>query len=146
MFCLLVETSMSGSSYSITYSKKRKFREARRIKKENNEGHIEYKVKIDADEGCHRYHKLVTQMLFRLQEGIGKAVYNLGYRDDGNPQGLTFPKIMKSIDILHKIAKDLDAVVRSVRIFWAYKNKTRYCANVFITKEYVDHVLIPEFN
>ena len=62
-------------------------RYARILKKEKYYGNIEYKFKLcNIDED--KLHKLGAQMLFRLFEGNKKAIYNIGYHDNGFPEGI----------------------------------------------------------
>lgn len=45
-------------------------------------GNIEYKLKL-IDPTPVRFEHLVTQMKWRLQEGLGEAIYEIGVSDDG---------------------------------------------------------------
>lgn len=45
-------------------------------------GNIEYKLKL-VDPTPVRFEHLVTQMKWRLQEGFGEAIYEIGVSDDG---------------------------------------------------------------
>lgn len=45
-------------------------------------GNIEYKLKL-IDPSPVRFEHLVTQMKWRLQEGLGEAIYEIGVSDDG---------------------------------------------------------------
>jgi elongation factor 1-alpha len=72
---------------------------------ENDLGGIEYKLIINAK----RLEGLQTQMLFRLREGQGQAMYRLGIMDDGLAVGLIEKHFQESFRNLEKMATNLDA-------------------------------------
>ena len=55
---------------------------------EPQEGNIEYKYKLISPTP-ERLEHLVTQLKWRLEEGAGVAVYEIGVHDDGTPTGLS---------------------------------------------------------
>ena len=59
----------------------------RSFEKEDDEGNIEYKLKLvkPTDD---RLDHLTTQMKFRIGEGGGEAYYRIGVEDDGKAIGL----------------------------------------------------------
>ena len=61
---------------------------ARVLNREKYYGNIEYKFKL-CNLNEEKLHKLGAQMLFRLYEGDKKAIYNIGYYDNGFPEGIT---------------------------------------------------------
>ena len=60
-----------------------------------------------------------SQMLYRLLEGQGKAVYLIGVDDDGRIKSLNDNSIKETIKYVKIISKEIDANVRVIRI---YKN------------------------
>jgi GTPase len=66
---------------------------------EIEQGNIEYKLKIDPN-SSNRLERLVTQMKWRLQEGLGEAIYELGVGDNGKFHGLNDIDMKKSLDTL----------------------------------------------
>lgn len=56
--------------------------------------------------------KYATQMKFRLIEGKGEAIYLIGVEDNGQIVGLPQSDIDSSIDIIHKITKEIDSEVK----------------------------------
>ena len=54
---------------------------------EQFEGNVEYKLKL-VDPSPDRFDRLVTQLKYRLTEGDGEALYEIGVGDDGTPYGL----------------------------------------------------------
>ena len=66
---------------------------------EVEKGNIEYKLKL-IDPTPARFEHLVTQMKWRLQEGLGEAIYEIGVLDNGNLFGLTDEEMEKSLETL----------------------------------------------
>eukprot|EP00761_Pharyngomonas_kirbyi_P000029 gb/GECH01000029.1/.p1 GENE.gb/GECH01000029.1/~~gb/GECH01000029.1/.p1 ORF type:complete len:586 (+),score=147.47 gb/GECH01000029.1/:1-1758(+) len=83
------------------------------LEQENDEGNVEYKWKL-VGVSSERFKKLVTQMKFRLAEGMGEALYEIGIQDDGLPAGLIEPEFEESIETLRKMAQELEADVTIV--------------------------------
>ena len=66
---------------------------------EVEKGNIEYKLKL-IDPSPTRFEHLVTQMKWRLQEGLGEAIYEIGVGDDGQLCGLNNDEMEKSLETL----------------------------------------------
>lgn len=66
---------------------------------EVEQGNVEYKLKL-IDPSPTRFEHLVTQMKWRLQEGLGEAIYQIGVEDNGSLSGLSEDEINKSIETL----------------------------------------------
>ncbi len=81
---------------------------------ENPEGNLEYKLllKVTDEE---RLEKLATQLNYRLNEGDGEAIYEIGVTDDGNPIGITKEQTKKSLEILENIAQRVQAEISVIR-------------------------------
>ena len=60
---------------------------------------MEYKLKF-ANPTVERVQHLITQMKFRLNEGNGKAYYQIGVEDNGNPLGLNENEMYESLATL----------------------------------------------
>ena len=67
-------------------------------------GNIEYKLKL-VNPSESRFEHLVTQMKWRLQEGEGEAIYEIGVSDNGVLTGLKEEDLRSSLDTLEKMAK-----------------------------------------
>ena len=52
-----------------------------------------------------RFEHLVTQMKWRLQEGHGEAIYEIGVEDSGLLAGLTDDELSASLDTLQRMAQ-----------------------------------------
>lgn len=75
---------------------------------------MEYKYKLVSPVPA-RFGQLVTQLNFRLGEGGGQAVYEIGVEDDGTPRGLAAPELAASLDTLQAMAAELDAEISVLR-------------------------------
>jgi len=93
-------------------AKKRKRQESKQ--KELEEGNIEYKWKI-IDPTATRFEHLVSQLKFRLQEGQGEAIYEIGIEDNGFPRGISEKELQLSIETLKKMADKIGADITVLR-------------------------------
>ncbi|MEM1537884.1 MAG: GTP-binding protein [Candidatus Nezhaarchaeales archaeon] len=88
--------------------------EGHRLAKEVEEGNVEYKLKVmPKDE--ERLEKLASQMKYRLNEGGGEAIYELGVSDKGELVGLTIEEYEESLRHLEEVAKRVGATCSVVR-------------------------------
>ncbi|XP_061645624.1 GTP-binding protein 2 [Phyllopteryx taeniolatus] len=81
---------------------------------EVEEGNIEYKLKL-VDPTQSRFEHLVTQMKWRLQEGRGEAVYQIGVEDNGMLVGLSEKDMKASLTTLHDMAEKVGADITVLR-------------------------------
>ena len=111
-------------------------------KKELQNGNREYKVYLDIcnNESKHEQRKnkhrsslqihylreqkmqekinrRASQLHFRLEEGHGKALYMLGVKDDGTPDGLNIEMLFKSLNFLYKMTEIINARIKKIRIY-----------------------------
>ena len=84
--------------------------------KERYYGNREYKRRIN---NCNneKIIKRSTQMLFRLHEGNGKAVYMIGVDDNGEIFGLTETELLDSIKNIVKITKKINSEIKKISIY-----------------------------
>ena len=61
--------------------------------------------------------KRATQMLFRIHEGKGKAIYIVGIDDDGKNTGIPIKDINESITYLDLLSKQINATINNYRIY-----------------------------
>ncbi|TWW78619.1 GTP-binding protein 2 GTP-binding-like protein 2 [Takifugu flavidus] len=125
-------------------SKKSKSRLSRHFKPSNNtpylppeaeEGNIEYKLKL-VNPTQYRFEHLATQMKWRLQEGGGEAVYQIGVEDNGMLVGLSDEELRASLKTLHLLAKKVGAditVLREQQVDYDF-DVSRKIAEVLIRK------------
>ena len=94
-------------------------------------GNTEYKLKIIKSEKKNIVKK-ATQMLFRLYEGTGKAVYIIGIEDSGLACGITQIELDESIKNLNLIAKEVKAILKVPRF---YTGTNGLIATVRVTRD-----------
>lgn len=67
-------------------------------------GNVEYKLKLLCPSAS-RFEHLVTQMKWRLREGQGEAIYEIGVSDSGIMTGLNDVDMADSMATLQKMAE-----------------------------------------
>ena len=75
------------------------------------------------------YEKRASQMLYRLCEGRGKALYLLGIEDDGKIIGMTSVEMEFTLNHLKSIVNKIDAKIKMIR---AYNGGKGYVCSVRI--------------
>lgn len=83
------------------------------LPQEVEEGNVEYKRAL-INPTPERLDKLTSQLKWRLFEGNGEALYEIGVDDDGSPYGLTDAELNASIANLREIASRLNCEVSQV--------------------------------
>ncbi|XP_063978919.1 GTP-binding protein 2 isoform X1 [Diachasmimorpha longicaudata] len=81
---------------------------------EPEQGNIEYKLKL-VNPSSQRFEHLVTQMKWRLREGHGEAIYQIGVEDNGRLAGLSRDEMKASLKTLRDMASRLGATTRVLR-------------------------------
>ena len=71
---------------------------------ENDEGNVEYKQHL-IEPTPERLEQLVSQMKYRIEEGGGEALYELGVSDLGVPHGLNDEELEKSMETMKILAE-----------------------------------------
>jgi GTPase len=86
------------------------------IKKTRNlpEKELNYLRKIKLEK---KINKRASQLRFRLEEGHGRALYMIGVKDDGTPEGIEIDKIFKSLNFLYKMIDIINAKIKNIRIY-----------------------------
>ena len=64
-----------------------------------------------------RLEHLVTQMKWRLREGQGEAIYEIGVEDNGLMTGLCDVDMDSSIETLREMARRLEATIQVSHLF-----------------------------
>ena len=77
-------------------------------------GNVEYKLKL-VNPSDSRFEHLVTQMKWRLQEGGGEAIYEIGVKDCGDLEGLEDEELEESLNTLQRMATKLGASIHVLR-------------------------------
>lgn len=81
---------------------------------EPQHGNVEYKLKI-VNPTKQRFEHLVTQLKWRLREGNGEAIYEIGVEDSGILTGLTKRDMTASLQTLKQMALKLGATTTLLR-------------------------------
>lgn len=93
-----------------------------------------------------RLEQLITQLKWRLQEGQGEAIYEIGVEDNGMLAGLTQEELNMSLNTLRKMAAKLgsEATVLREQVVEGCKseNNERFVAEVLIRKVSDDHQVL----
>ena len=84
------------------------------IPPEVEKGNVEYKLKL-VNPSSERFQHLVTQLKWRLSEGQGEAIYELGVSDHGILIGMTDMEFQHSLATLKRMAEYLQAEISVVR-------------------------------
>lgn len=104
---------------------------------EAEEGNIEYKLKL-VNPSAYRFEHLATQLKWRLQEGRGEAVYQIGVEDNGLMVGLCEADMKASLKTLsrmaHKVGADITLLREREVDFDPDRNTARKIAEVLVRK------------
>lgn len=101
---------------------------------ERDDGHVEYKLKLIGVKP-ERLEKLVTQMAYRLREGGGECIYEIGVADNGDPVGLLEEELSQSMTTLQCIADKLHCCLYSVSKTLVDKGGKRYIQEVLVRED-----------
>ncbi|XP_060829403.1 GTP-binding protein 2 [Bombus pascuorum] len=85
-----------------------------RLPPEPEQGNVEYKLKL-INPSSQRFEHLVTQMKWRLREGHGEAIYQIGVEDNGKLTGLSREDMKASLKTLNDMAARLGATTSILR-------------------------------
>jgi GTPase len=109
-------------------------------KPENERGNREYKYLLNynlMDQSEYREkrekkkkEKIASQMLYRLLEGNGKAIYIIGIDDDGTNKGIKLKELFDSIHFFIDASKIINAKIKSIKI---YKGIEGYISTIRIS-------------
>ena len=78
------------------------------LEREVERGNVEYKLKLVEPSGM-RLQQLVTQLRWRLAEGAGEALYEIGVADDGTLVGLDEEDMASSLGTLQRMCVEANA-------------------------------------
>lgn len=85
-------------------------------------GNVEYKYQI-LPMSRDRFNRLITQLQWRLNEGSGLCVYEIGVLDDGSLAGISIQDMRKSLVYLCAMAQALEARVELRRLMMLHEDK-----------------------
>ena len=96
-------------------------------------GNIEYKRYFNQKDK-ERKDKYITQLNFRVNEGLGIAIYLVGVNDDGSIYGLSDKEINVNIEYLWSMCNQLDFSIKLL-MRCSFQSKkfliARICSNNF---------------
>jgi len=109
-------------------------------------GNKEYKIRLDYKEKSKKYirhilEKKASQMLFRIGEGNGKAIYLIGVDDNGISKGLPLSDLLNSLYNLIRISKIINSNIKNINI---YKGINGYIATIRLFKVISYGLQIPQ--
>lgn len=107
------------------------------LRPEVERGNVEYKYALLATTAERREH-LATQMQWRIGEGHGEAIYELGVADDGTPRGLSDAELSQTLHTLCDVARRIDATCRVLRTATGEHGQV---AEVLVRRNSPEHVV-----
>jgi elongation factor 1-alpha len=84
------------------------------MEKEKPLGNIEYKLRL-VNLPAERLEEIASQLKFRVEEGLGEAIYEIGVTDDGEIVGLDEKNVKESFLTLEKAAEKIGAKATLIR-------------------------------
>lgn len=104
-----------------------------KLAKEDDEGCVEYKWRLTGVTP-QRLEHLITQMKFRVEEGHGECVYELGVSDNGVPKGLTADDFAESLGTIERMARRLNFETSIVMEKLVGGAPVRKCAEILVRR------------
>lgn len=104
-----------------------------RLLGENDEGCVEYKWRLTGI-APQRLEHLMTQMKFRVAEGKGQCMYELGVADDGEPRGLLPEEYSESVATVEKMARRLGFHARVTCERVVSRDPLKQCCEILVTR------------
>lgn len=114
----------------------------RKLSEEREEGNVEYKLKIIKPDK-ERIEKLASQMRYRLREGGGEAIYEIGVSNDGTLIGLSEEEISETLQWLHMAAEKIGAKISILREGRGKRGKVLELLVRMIKEDFPIYVMIP---
>lgn len=81
--------------------------------------------------------KKATQMLYRLNEGDGKAVYLVGVDDNGIARGISKEELIQTYNYIEKISNIIHAKIKNIRIYKSKNNNFIMSIRLFLDLSYI---------
>ena len=106
---------------------------------EIEEGNIEYKrCLIENDD--YRIESLISQMIWRIKEGNGEAIYYLGIEDDGTFYNWTCKEKKLTMIIFKNIIKKANLkIIKLTKHFYKIDNKENYYMKIIIRENQIQY-------
>lgn len=99
---------------------------------ESDAGNREYKRLLKL---CnrHSFQSKATQMLYRIYEGNGRALYLIGIDDDGKVSRIKYPELTETLDCIREISQIIQATIKKINVYRI--DETSYVSSVKIIKD-----------
>ncbi|RNF16250.1 putative GTP-binding protein [Trypanosoma conorhini] len=104
------------------------------LTEEDDDGDVEYKWRLTGITPS-RFEHLVTQLRFRVGEGNGQCLYELGVANDGSPRGLPLHDYQESVKTLKKMAQTLGLDATILQEFLVHSDPIpHWCGEILVTQ------------
>lgn len=100
-------------------------------------GNREYKLYLDTYNNYDKLQKRSTQLLYRLNEGEGRAIYLIGINDNGVSVGCNLQDLFKSILSIIKMSNIIKSEISKITIYNS-ENKN-YISTIRCKKELINY-------
>ncbi len=99
-------------------------------------GNREYKRHLLLPD-THSMHKKSTQLLFRLNEGNGRALYLIGVEDSGRVSGLAKEDMLTSLDNFIQMSQIIKCQVEKINVYRIVNKDNRFISSIRISRPQV---------
>lgn len=98
-------------------------------------GNREYKLYLDTFNNLDKLQKRSTQLLYRLNEGEGRAIYLIGVDDNGLSIGCNLQDLFKSIQSIIKMSNIIKSKISKITIYHSVNGN--YICSIRCKKELI---------
>jgi len=98
-------------------------------------GNREYKLYLDTYNNWDKLQKRSTQLLYRLNEGEGRAIYLIGVDDNGISIGCNLQDLFKSIQSIIKMSNIIKSEISKITIY--HSENGNYISTIRCKKELI---------
>ena len=98
-------------------------------------GNREYKLYLDTHNNNDKLHKRSTQLLYRLNEGDGRAIYLIGVDDNGISVGCNLQNLFISIKSIIRMSNIIKSKITKITIY--HSENGNYIGTVRCKKEFL---------
>ena len=89
--------------------------------------------------------KRASQLKYRLEEGMGRALYIIGINDDGTVNGIDIETLLQSLTFLFNMSEIIKAKIKKIRIYKG-NNIGKYIATIRIENpNYIPQQLLTNY-
>ena len=99
-------------------------------------GNREYKLYLDTYNNIDKLQKRSTQLLYRLNEGEGRAIYLIGVDDNGISVGCNLQDLFNSIQSIIKMSNIIKSEISKITIY--HSENGNYISTIRCKKELIN--------